>query len=666
MNQFQIEAKSCILTSRQFLTNVFFYFLVVLYLLGFFHKLYWTCPVWHEAAQLTSGLAILKYGRYDLSPVNPPLTKILAGLPLITLSPTINPKVFDRDSFWRDEFAKSVIFIMDNPKNIRSFFYIARTPLILNIVLLCYCFPKLTSVIYNIKSLLAIPFLFLCLTTPIFSGNAVLLMSDVTTSVFAICSIYYFCNWLKKPGLENALILGLILGLSELCKFTLLIFYPLLFVMWIIYRFARSPNSPLKTCLKQIWQLALVFFTSLLVINMGYVFEGSSKQLREYHFQSTLFSGIHAINKVSRMGSNRFDGSGNTLETVLGYLPIPLPENYIKGIDIQVLDFERGMSSYLRGQWSNHGWWYYYLYALLIKMPLGTIFLFLLAVFCTFFLKGYNVYWYDEMIILLPGIVLLAFVSSQTGFSIHSRYAIPALPFFLVWMSKVGLAFSGIPEFFLQNKQKQMKSKLRCKIGMQIKKVSITKIYPQGYKTVRVLTIVFLVWSVLSSLSVYPHSLSYFNELAVIIPTPKSDTYPQISPIKNPNSLYCWFKTVISAGPRNGPRHLLDSNIDWGQDLFYLELWCKNHPEVNSIKISYCGTYPIELTTIPSKNSPSETPEPGWCAISVNNIYSSDGQYRYFLNYTPVAMAGYSIYIYHLTHSEIVKHEKKTHVDIKP
>jgi hypothetical protein len=50
-----------------------------------------------------------------------------------------------------------------------------------------------------------------------------------------------------------------------------------------------------------------------------------------------------------------------------------------------------------------------------------------------------------------------------------------------------------------------------------------------------------LAWSVGSSLWYYPHSLSYFNELV--------------------------------GGPMGGPKHLLDSNIDWGQDLFYLKDW---------------------------------------------------------------------------------------------
>ncbi len=47
-------------------------------------------------------------------------------------------------------------------------------------------------------------------------------------------------------------------------------------------------------------------------------------------------------------------------------------------------------------------------------------------------------------------------------------------------------------------------------------------------------------WFLASSLWIYPHSLSYFNESI--------------------------------GGPLNGPDHLLGSNVDWGQDLRYV-LW---------------------------------------------------------------------------------------------
>lgn len=236
------------------------------------------------------------------------------------------------------------------------------------------------------------------------------------------------------------------------------------------------------------------------------------------------------------------------------------------------------------------------------------------------------------MLILLPCATLFLLVSSQTGFSKHPRYILPALPFLFVAISRVGVAFT--------------------------RKARLTA----------VLTAIFLAYTVASSLSIYPHSLSYFNELAAALPTPADASYPAPSEDKSKRrGLWETVESDLSAGPRNGPRHLLDSNIDWGQDLFYLEDWYVSHPEARPMKVAYFGSYPLEKSKIDSAGRPppaqerahvngSDTttvgPLPGWYALSVNEIYGQSQQYRYFLNFQPVAMAGYSIYIYHVTLEE--------------
>jgi hypothetical protein len=242
------------------------------------------------------------------------------------------------------------------------------------------------------------------------------------------------------------------------------------------------------------------------------------------------------------------------------------------------------------------------------------------------------------MIVLAPFFTILILVSSQTGFSVHSRYVIPALPFLFIWASKVGRVFEMRPF---------TKRRLAMAVGI----------------------IIALIWSVGSSLAVYPHCLSYFNELAIILPTPFDASYPKAARGNDEDqSVLSSIRSIISAGPRNGPRHLLDSNIDWGQDLFYLEDWCDSHPEAQPIKVAYFGSYPLDRSMVKSagplpigrdreqtndKIDPATLgPLPGWYALSVNEIYCESQRYRYFLNFQPVATAGYSIYIYHITLDE--------------
>ena len=168
---------------------------------------------------------------------------------------------------------------------------------------------------------------------------------------------------------------------------------------------------------------------------------------------------------------NRFPG------TLWGRCTIPVPANYLLGIDRQKYDFdEAGFWSYLRGQWRQGGWWYYYLYALAIKEPLGTWLLALLALAAPFAVSGRTANWRDELLVWAPAAAVLLLVSSQTGFNHHMRYVLPMFP----------LAYIGISRAARDSQQTPA--------------------------LLRLLVLLALAWSVGSSLRHYPHSLAYFNE----------------------------------------------------------------------------------------------------------------------------------------------------------
>jgi hypothetical protein len=363
------------------------------------------------------------------------------------------------------------------------------------------------------------------------------------------------------------------------------------------------------------------------VINVGYGFEGSLKPLGDYQFVSGMFGGPRPAGKAypAELG-NRFAG------TWIGSVPVPLPENYLRGIDRQRLDFERRLPTYLREEWRQGGWWHYYLYGLAIKEPLGTWLIATLALVGSIFFRRYSAPRRDELVILAPLLTILVLVSSQTGIN-YLRYALPMFPFAFIWMSKVTRAV----EFGWG--QKGARDGGRGASGESPHPGPLPK--SEGRKLHRAVACVAgvaLAWSFGSSLYYYPHSLSYFNELV--------------------------------GGPRNGHTHLLDSNADWGQDLLYLKRWYDQHREARPLGLACsCPLVDpkiagIEYTKPPAGPNPdapvpqnvefSKTlgPIPGWYAISVNELHRRDHQYDYFLRLEPVAMAGYSIYIYHITLEE--------------
>ncbi len=123
---------------------------------------------------------------------------------------------------------------------------------------------------------------------------------------------------------------------------------------------------------------------------------------------------------------------------------------------------------------------------------------------------------------------------------------------------------------------------------------------------------------------------------------------------------YREFFNCLAGGPRNGPNLLLDSNIDWGQDLKLLKRWMTAH-KVAHINLGYWGVSDAEyygincthiLTTLPPVGHELSMPQlPGYVAVSVQLLHDPAfpqvaAYYSPLLEKTPAAIIGYSIYVY--------------------
>jgi hypothetical protein len=125
-----------------------------------------------------------------------------------------------------------------------------------------------------------------------------------------------------------------------------------------------------------------------------------------------------------------------------------------------------------------------------------------------------------------------------------------------------------------------------------------------------------------SAASVWPHSLSYFNALA--------------------------------GGPVNGWHQLVDSSIDWGQDLPALAR-VLNSASDKPTALSYFGSavpaaYGVRADDIRALTRPPDEYER--VAISVTHLQGlyvkGTDAFRWFLDQMPSARAGYSIFVYDL------------------
>lgn len=257
--------------------------------------------------------------------------------------------------------------------------------------------------------------------------------------------------------------------------------------------------------------------------------------------------------------------------------------------------FDRPHTAYLNGQTSDYGWWYYFFVTFLLKTPIPLLLLGGWGLLAS--LRGRR--WRQAYPLLVPFAIYWA-ASLTTTLNIGHRHLLPVLPFLFVYVSKVANCELRI---------------VNCKL--------------RG-----VLLSILAAWYVFGTLRIYPHYLSYFNELA--------------------------------GGPEGGLRYLVDSNIDWGQDLPALRRWMEEHG-VDSVYLSYFGTarpsaYGVDFVAIPTwepaieKDNPFQrvflpsNPAPGYYALSVTNLFgpmiADDETFAWFRERDPVARIAYSIYVY--------------------
>jgi hypothetical protein len=557
-----------------------------------------------EGAHVLSGLEAWQAGRNDLYPVNPPLVKLLASLGVLTLHPALPANLQSAVSL-EDQLIRA------NPGRLEELTARGRYPIVaLSLIGGWVVFSWSRRLFGAAAGLVGLTLWAFCPNILCWSGTATV---DLGATVFGLIAVYALWCYSRRPCFLNACVVGWTLGLAVLSKFTLLVLYPIFFALWFLAWWQKPTPERASKTLTHWFQFGLAMLLSAIVVNGGYGFEGSGTRLGAFEFQSLALTHSHDGTRI-----NRFR------ETCVERLPVPLPEWFVRGLDIQKCRAEQLGPGYLGGQWRQGGWWYFYLYVLAVKVPLGTWLLAGLCLFLILLSSGYRASFNDECMLFLPAAAIVFLISTQMRDVYASiRYILPALPFVFIWLSRAGALMEELWEAIRGRTARLMARRsvgLACGVGFLCS---------------------CLAWNVSEALWVHPHYLSYFNELA--------------------------------GGPESGWKHLLESNMDWGQDLRFLKRWLDEHPEARRIRLAYYGGVDphlvgLDYISVPRRSSALKPLRPGWYAVSVNllcgaglPLYDEDGrliltqpgELTYFQSYKPVAKAGYSIFIYHLTSEDV-------------
>jgi hypothetical protein len=124
--------------------------------------------------------------------------------------------------------------------------------------------------------------------------------------------------------------------------------------------------------------------------------------------------------------------------------------------------------------------------------------------------------------------------------------------------------------------------------------------------------------------SVHPHHLAFFNRFV--------------------------------GGPAQGARYLLDSNLDWGQDLKKLKAFA-DRKRIDRLCLAYFGKASPEYYGLAAAGLPNAPDSEEWnsvdciAAVSANQLYGlydSPERFARLRQMEPIAKVGYSIYVYDL------------------
>lgn len=301
-------------------------------------------PTHLEPAFLAAGISHWHFGRYELYRVNPPLVRMVASIPLMFQNPTTDWSRFYDHPGARSEFPTEDAFVVANGRRTLKLMVYARWA--------CIPFAWIGAVsafvwarqLYGSAAGLGAITLFVF--EPNLLAHAELITPDCACVSLGLASTFLFWAWLNKPTWPRTIYTGASIGAAVACKSSWIILYPLFAVVW-LYRFAICHVKPGITAdwnhvaKTGVAKPVGIFLISFYFLNLVYAFDGTGTRLGSFNFVSTAFTG----NSVSGVPGNRFSASA------VGNVPVPLPKQFVLGVDSQAKDFEAyGAPSFLRGQ----------------------------------------------------------------------------------------------------------------------------------------------------------------------------------------------------------------------------------------------------------------------------------------------------------------------------
>lgn len=583
--------------------NLIVFFLLVLLFIQAISSIQKKTNVIDEYLYLPSGYTYLKTGQLFVMG-HTPMVNIISALPLLFLDLKIPPSL-DKHIYNNDHGTYSGEFLYEyNRDKFEQIVFWGRVPIAVLSVLLGLFVFRWSRELYGVKAGLFA--LFLYSFSPTILSHSGLAITDLGFSCFMFMAMYYFWRFVNYQTSKDLVLTGIAFGLAQVSKFTALslipIYFVLIFMFILFYCKKRKSGSkgPKRFLLKRAFEKATIMLYSfivilvigLVVINLTYSFQGSFKSLgKNLRDDKSGYFDHDIYNTDSIVGLIPFESKiiKSISHFAIDKLPIIVPYPYLKSL-VSIVKQVSAHTPYVYFMGGDAaGIWYTYIILLLIKTPIPTLILLLLSLI--FFRRIRSKETLDEYFLVIPPLFIFIYFSFFHPIKDVIHYILPMYPFVFVFISKI--------------------------INLKIKKQILF------YLGIAILCI----WYLISSISVYPHYLAYFNEFA--------------------------------GGPDNGYRYLVGTTLDLGQDLKGLSAYVREN-NISGLKLAYFGMGNPDYYNIPSKMlkyfaDPSFEDcgkQKGIVAVSATYLQGvgldNRNCFKWLKEYEPIEKIGYSIFIYRI------------------
>lgn len=549
--------------------------------------------LWHSARQksatvdelshLAAGLYALETGDFRLNRTSPPLQNIVCALPVFLFADY--ELTFDNQCWeyglWNGLGSN---LVKANPENFHDLLMLGRTGSISLSILLCLLIYRWSREWWGEWAALLV--LFLAIFEPNLMAHGRLITTDTAAILCFLLAGYCLDRFLQSPRWLWLSLMGVSFGLTWYAKHSGVLILPAFILaislyIWRVPEHLRWFGSEWMMKLTRITRSLIYILLILLCVTGigmfilwgGYGFEVGDTieppiEAGRFLLWQKLWVNCQTI-------ANLFGHEGEVsdepfvAQTLWGAIRSWLPAfSHWEAFLANQNHLVSGHRGYFLGMISLHGWRSYYPILFLVKTPLPLLILMVIGciVLAARKIQVESIRLFSICTIPLVYLIVLIFWNTA---NIGYRHALPALPYLFIFL--VGPAFAYLIEQ-LQGIKNSPQDKRK-----------------ESY-LLSLLMALLLLWNAGEAIVIHPHYLAYFNSMV--------------------------------GGARSGHTIAVDSNLDWGQDLFFLRDYLQKN-DISDPYLIYFGPQDLlDAYGIPHRNVKHEDGlQPGIYVISATALH---------------------------------------------